>query len=326
MRQSDASVRDVPPAELTACLQSLLPHVAPPRAHWIVAQLADRVGQKRLSDIVAVESRFDGQITGAAITLLNPSAAATLLAIHDAERLPEGGIVQNPRDESAVFNRLRDRLRSTGVRFLQASADSQEDAIVLQNLGFQRIAELVFLILEAESMTPAPPPAVETAIQFEVVGQDERLLAIACDVAARSFLGTQDCPRLSEFRSASEIVNGYKNAAAFDPTIWRVLMVAGEPAGCLFLTAHRVGLESVEGENAPSGAIEVSYMGLVPEFRGAGLGKRILAEAYRIARGRNAARMVLAVDCENSPALALYHRQGWTEASGESVWGMRINS
>jgi len=322
MRQSNASVRDVPPAELTACLQWLLPHVAPPRAHWIVAQIADRVGRKRLADIVSVESRLNGQVTGAAITLLQPSAAATLLAIHDDNRLPEGRFAR----ESAVLNRLLERLGPSGVRFLQASADSSEDAIALKDLGFEEIAQLVFLVLDAESMMPAPPPSIETTIEFKVVGHDERLLEIACEVAARSFLGTQDCPRLSEFRSAIEIVNGYKNAATFDPTIWRILMSEGEPAGCLFLTAHRASPESPEDKNTPSGVIEIGYMGLVPECRGIGLGKRILAEAYQIARGRNAARMVLAVDSENSPALSLYRRQGWIEASGESVWGMRICS
>jgi len=36
--------------------------------------------------------------------------------------------------------------------------------------------------------------------------------------------------------------------------------------------------------------------------------------------------MILAVDRENSPAIGLYQRQGWIEAAGETVWGLKIST
>lgn len=329
MSLSVSSIRDVPPADLTACLQWLLQKVTQQRAQWIVAQLTDRVARKRIADIVAVESHFNGAITGAAITILQPPAAATVLAIYDQATGPEGSQRQAPEMESAVMKRLLERLGPSGVRFLQASADSPQDAIALANFGFEEIAELVFLVLEADLLPNALIPAAKTDVRFEVVGQDNERLAIACDIAARSFTGTQDCPRLSQFRSAGEIVDGYKTASTFDPTLWRILICNREPAGCLFLTAHRPSPEAGKAKNChdtTSGVIELSYMGLVPERRGLGLGDRILDEAYGVARSKRAARMVLAVDRDNSPALALYRRHGWAQAAGESVWGMNIFS
>jgi len=314
-------IRDVPPSELTACLQWLLGHVPVERAQWIVAQLTDRVKHKKIGDIIAIEAACNGELSSAAIAVLAAPHAANLLAIS----MPDNGVFDALKNfaatsRAAVFGRLVDRLRSAQVTFLQTSADPDDNPEPLVDLGFERLATLAFLIRESGAFETGRESNTKVDWRFDVVGDDEQRLLMACDVAETSFSGTQDCPRLSDYRSAAEIVDGYRSASSFDPSLWRLLMVGAESAGCLFLTRHPIA----DADGSTSEAIELTYMGLAPNYRGRGFGEHILAEAVRVARQQNAIRMVLAVDLENSPANTLYRRFGWQEAARESVWAMRI--
>jgi len=305
---SFATIRDVPPGELTNCLQWLLPHVTVARASWIVAQLTARVQRQRVSDILAVEQSCNEIVIAAGIAMVQPASSATLLAIQD-EDLPDS------RTESPLMDNLVGRMRSLGVRFVQASSDSADEQLTLGRNGFTKIADLVFLVLEADVFGRLDPIGDRDDVVFETVGDNTEAMGIVCDVAARSFLETADCPRLSLFRSPEEIVEGYRMSLNFDPTLWRIVRSKGEVVGCLLLAVH-----------PPEGAVEISYMGLVPQWRRRGLGRSILRHAYAIANARRAPRMVLAVDRENLPAVELYRRQGWSEAAGETVWGLRIST
>jgi len=361
MSEAGFRVRDVPLSELGSCLQFLIAGLNVPRAQWVVAQLTDRVERKRMQEIFAVEAVEGNRISGAAIAVQQPSGAASLLAIGPAdgrepalnERRSKGCRSDHPMEETgqrdvpgfandattAVMSRLRCRLAELGTRFLQASSDSDDDVQRLQRLGFDHLAQLAFLVLEKEGFRGVQGANSRSDVQFVVVGDNAWLLEQVCSIAERTFAGTCDCPRLNQFRSSSEIVDGYRLAPTFDPTLWRLVVVDGQPAGCLLLTAHRATEASATESNAEEakdsladgaggndfGAIEISYMGLVPEVRGRGLGRLVLDEAVRISAQRRAPRMVLAVDRENSPAISLYQRHGWVEAAQESVWGLQIS-
>lgn len=52
-------------------------------------------------------------------------------------------------------------------------------------------------------------------------------------------------------------------------------------------------------------------MGLLPDYRGRGLGKRLAIETIRAARGRGVERIELEVFASNATAIALYRRPGF---------------
>lgn len=318
-------VQDIALGELTSCLQWLLGKMRVERAQWVVAQLTDRVERQRMADIFAVESRRDGQIVAAALALAQPPGAATLLAIGDSEADGEGDWAgDRAAPLPAVLARLRSRLHTAGTHFLQAAAESEEHGHRLHRLGFVHLADLAFMVLDADRFVDRQEPAPADC-RLERVGSQPARVAHACELAAGTFAGTQDCPRLNDFRSAAEIIAGYRLSASFDPTLWYLAITGSEPVGCLFLTRHRGVDTSLQGGCvAAAGAIEISYMGLLSKHRGRGLGKVILNEAVRLADQWQAPRMVLAVDRENSPAIALYQRSGWLEAAQESVWGSKV--
>ncbi len=325
-------VTDVAPADITKALQSLIPKVRVERAQWIIAQLADRVERKRISEVYAsVGKRFDA-IESAAIAVATPAHGATLLAINGmGDAVDQHGVESEESAVQAVWTHFLARLAAARVTYLQASSETESDRRRLTRLGFRHLADLAFMVLERENFMPLPPSEVLTPstvnheIQMVVVGDDLGRLEAASQIAEQTFSGTHDCPLLGEFRSASEIVAGYRLSPQFDPWQWRILIVQGEPAGCLFLTRHRLeGSGSDEGQSATPTAVELAYMGVIPKFRGSGLGRVLLDCAINVSSELGASRMILAVDRRNSPAFTIYRQRGWVETAGESAWGMEI--
>lgn len=87
-------------------------------------------------------------------------------------------------------------------------------------------------------------------------------------------------------------------AEDLDPYTSRVYEWEGAPAGVM-LIARR-------GWNS-----RIAAMGLAPELRGGGVGRRVLAETIAEARARGERRMVLEVIEGNAPAVALYTKLGF---------------
>jgi GNAT superfamily N-acetyltransferase len=73
-----------------------------------------------------------------------------------------------------------------------------------------------------------------------------------------------------------------------------------------------IGFASV-GPYAP-GAMKLHKLYLLPEYHGAGIGARALAEVEQIARDDAARALVLNVNRHNSKAIHAYERSGWQVA------------
>ena len=65
--------------------------------------------------------------------------------------------------------------------------------------------------------------------------------------------------------------------------------------------------------------MELTYFGIVPEFRGRGLGRKILIDAVRAAAIAGRSVIFLAVDCGNTYANALYSDFGFAELARRRV-------
>jgi len=316
---------------LNECLQWVLAHYSIERASWIVNRLTAHVQNGGASGIFAsATSMTDGDIPlrgplavdcqrlcGVAIAIGQPGNSATLLALQ----------VIGDATASEVLEPLVERLSQTGVIFIQSGCDDDAQEHLLVAGGFEPLAKLVMMSLEADQFpaaselaqvtkqaSPAPEPVAW--VTLDQLGEDWRLHLN--DIAGRTFIETQDCPRLSDFRSADDIVEGYVAAAHFDPNLVGLIRVGDDWAGCLILTSHAGSADE------ESGAIELTYMGLVPEFRGRGLAGHLLTQTICQATAARASRVVLAVDRDNRPATAIYQRLGWRDVISETVWGRKI--
>ncbi|TAN52495.1 MAG: GNAT family N-acetyltransferase [Methylococcaceae bacterium] len=80
--------------------------------------------------------------------------------------------------------------------------------------------------------------------------------------------------------------------------------------------AEAVGLCSVQtlistAEGGPVGLVEDVVV--APAWRGASVGRRLLLAAEHWASERGLTRLQLLADSGNAPALAFYHRMGWSD-------------
>jgi GNAT superfamily N-acetyltransferase len=284
--------------------------------------------------------------------------------------------VQNQRDQQQRIGKQRlkqlldlllRRLRDQSVTFLQSACNTHEQAGLLDKAGLQPLADLSLMVLTSDMYGGVIGPAGWSRISGRNDGSDyvsgnscgstpaaaapplewirleaiDDWPAVFSAVAASTFIDTRDCPLLSKYRSADEIVDGYRTAPGFDPALSRLLRLDGQWAGCLVLTRHsdlasepatepatktaaEPAGESGDGGPAATVALDLTYMGLIPEFRQKRLSAVLLAETVRVAAQIGAYQIVVAVDKANRPAVASYQRFGWREIAAESVWGMRI--
>ncbi len=98
------------------------------------------------------------------------------------------------------------------------------------------------------------------------------------DLVEKTYTQTLDCPQISAYRTATQTLGGYQTSNAFDSNLWFTVFDDSEtPIGCVILAQHRPAASS---DTAASPIIEIVYMGLVPEARGAGRGKTLVQHAF----------------------------------------------
>jgi len=325
--------------EINECLQWALSHYGIERASWIVRRLTDQVQQGRASSILASVSEDVGcdsetggnaaldrqRMSGAAIAIRQPAGAATLIALQST----------SPAAVLQVVQPLIDRLAATGTNFIQAGCDDAIQGQLLQAAGFQLLAEMMLMSLDANRFPPYPHQSPgssgagvnarnDSAVWVNLDQLGDRGRQLFSDIAITTFIDTRDCARLSDFRTAEEIVQGYLESPTFNPAMASLLQVQDQWAGCLILSTYCNSELPTGDPTTEQGVIELAYMGLVPAFRGRGLGRVLLAETIATSRAAGASRIVLAVDRENHPAVAIYRDLGWEEVLSESVWGCKI--
>jgi hypothetical protein len=139
------------------------------------------------------------------------------------------------------------------------------------------------------------------------------------DLVERTYTETLDCPRLADYRTASQTLGGYQAAGAFDPKLWfHIYDDHDAPVGCMVLASHQ--LRPTPENDVQSFVIEIVYMGLVPEARGRGRGKTLVQRALDAAGDIGANRIMLGVDQRNRFARAIYEEAGLQPMLSETVW------
>jgi len=195
-------------------------------------------------------------------------------------------------------------LRTRGVKVCQSFAPSGDlaDEPTLTRAGFRHVTAVVHL---RRSLADEPEPSGPLA--FEPVDDANRTAFTAALLASHD--GSLDCPELTGARTDAELLDGFRAPPPARPE-WRTLVRhAGEPVGVVMLEP-----------GSEVGAVELSYLGLVPAARGRGWGEPLLRSALRAAVADDARALTLSVDARNGPARRLYERHGFREADRREVF------
>jgi mycothiol synthase len=119
---------------------------------------------------------------------------------------------------------------------------------------------------------------------------------------------------MQDSRSVDDVIASYRAAGRFNPNHWFIARHRGRDVGCLLVTHHL------------NNDWELAYLGVIPEARGQGIGVELTVQAQRLAADTGAAQMMLAVDAENFPAVALYESVGFKRHEPHSVFSRILNS
>ncbi|QDV39060.1 GNAT family N-acetyltransferase [Tautonia plasticadhaerens] len=255
-------------------------------------------GQLDLSGLWVARRR--GRIAGAMLTQVLAGRAAAIWP-PEVERGWGSGTLASDLVRSAL-----DSYRARGIRLAQALVDRQalgRPGVDLARGGLPYVTDLIYLGRPTAGPQPVPPGVPE--LRWEDFGPENR--EEFARTLERTYGGSLDMPELGGLRTLDDVLEGHRARGHFDPARWRLGRLergAGPgadpgPVAVLMLSA---------GEPR---TWEVSYLGLVPEARGRGLGVATLAHALDRARP-DADRIELAVDVRNAPAEALYRRCGFT--------------
>ncbi len=241
-------------------------------------------GGRRLSACACLES------PGRTAVLLLPSGAAPCADHTVFHALVEAAV----QDQSA-----------RGTRLLQCLLEPGDDwsCSALKSAGFRDLTTLLYLERHGGQPSPVPVNPVESAgRQCQWMTYDAECHADFTTLISATYRDSLDCRGLSGLRDIEDVVAGHKSAGRFDPRRWLLLKFNNIAVGCILF-----------GENPLRSAIDLVYMGVHPAFRGRGLGRYILNYGLTLPQNAGFAAVTVAVDHENTPALALYAAGGFTE-------------
>lgn len=189
-------------------------------------------------------------------------------------------------------------LKAAGQRYVQCLSDPKARGThrILELAPISRLAELLYLErscqgFEREECTK--PEWRETCYSPEEHDRFVRVL----DQTYRESL---DCPGVSSTRSGREAIESHRLTGEFSPGHWKIYSVEGVDIGVLLLAAH-----------PESSLWELVYLGVVPESRGRGYGKKITIDAICQVQKSGGDRLIVAVDSTNTYATNIYDSMGF---------------
>lgn len=188
-------------------------------------------------------------------------------------------------------------LRGRGAKLAQALVHPNDltQTEALTHCGFQHVTRLQYLRHDLIDIPAAPTPA---ELRFRAFAPDiEPVFQLTL---LRTYEQTLDCPELNGIRTIEEVMDGHRAQGIWRPDTWWLASLASEPAGIVLLTQ----LADVDG-------YDLSYVGVLPEYRRHGLGKALALHAMHAASDRDTLQLLLAVDQRNHPARRLYQSLGF---------------
>lgn len=200
----------------------------------------------------------------------------------------------------ALAKALVERAGGKPVR-VWAHGDHPAAARIAETEGLERAREL--LILRADVATadwPEPTPREGVTLRTFVPGQDEEAMV---RVNARAFDWHPEQGALTV-----DEVKATEAEPWFDPEGFFLAESGGEVVGFHWTKVH----DAVPGRFGGEPAGEVYVVGIDPGAQGGGLGRALTLAGLRYLRERGLSQVILYVEGDNAPALAVYSKLGFT--------------
>ena len=298
-KENRPEIGEVPPERAPEALELVFSHLPAEEREQQVQTLLTHGRSGRVSLECLLEARRGGQLVGAVFSQILPGKTAVVW--------PPRVMPGQPASLSGeLLEAACRRLAAGEVRVAHALLETvtEADDAALRASGFDPLADLLYLV-SLEDQFPTSRPT--SPLEFEPYRpyNHDRLAR----VVKATYEQTLDCPRMNDVRSIDEVLQGYRGTGVFDPDRWLIVRHGGGDVGCLLLADH-----------PEHGNWELVYMGLVAAARGNGRGADVARYGQWLAGRAGCGRMVLAVDAENAPAIAMYAAGGFQAWDRRSVF------
>ena len=204
-----------------------------------------------------------------------------------------------------------------GNNFLQIILDpgDRPRQKICSQMGFRQLTDLIYLHRSGDTQpSNCVPPDNISWLTYEKSNH-----SLFRELIRRTLEDSLDSPELKKLRKLEDIISSLKAADRFEPSYCRLLKFKepaksntkkqqDEPAGVLLLAP-----------TPQRDALEIIYIGIVPQMRGKGLGKVLLSEAVNCAEQIGVKSVLVSIDCRNKPAHKLYEKFGFKSLLRRSV-------
>jgi len=219
---------------------------------------------------------------------------------------PEIEDVEEPEDvERRLIEAALIRLHRAGSAFAQLVLPPAEQghAAAFERCGFVHVTDGLMLKRDLRSSLTQADPRL-TARECDQIVEAELLIPLI----ARINRGSLDCPELEAWRTPKQLLEGHVAATKDAHSHWTVYSVDRSEVGLSIATAGH-----------DDNAWELQFFGVVPEFRGSGYGRGILA-SVGAALEPKAVILNTACDVRNCFAKATYAKSGFIETGRAGIW------
>lgn len=292
IRRAESSV------EIKQALDLLQAHsAAQDRATQVEEALASGAASHPDEFMLLAERR--GQTVGSLLAIIRPGRTAFVW--------PPSVIAGDHADAAAdaLLSECGRNLDAAGVVVGQALLESADfvgrDAFTRN--GFPYLTTMHLLV---RSLDDPIPPRFDGAWSGHSYTPDGHLRF--AKLLERTCVASLDCSELHAVVRGDDALDLHRASGEFDPRFWLRVEVGTCDAGLVLVNPH------------PNlNACEVSYLGVVPEFRGKGLGRELLIEALHLSEQAGFSELFLAVDEKNHFARKVYHGLGFSERECRAV-------
>ena len=284
------TIAPVPPEETFRALALIFSYLDPKQRYEQIETIlpAPLSGGNRLAGLLGAYRQND--LVGAVFAQLQPGKTAQVWLPRLIPGEPPGTAAQLLL---AVNSLLKQQHIELAQMLFEQITEAEEHLLAKGNYDY--LTDLLYLACLPEDFpTIQPQPALEF-LPYDPTRREP--LKKLIDATYRHSL---DCPKLNDVRDMEAVLEGYQSSGVFRPELWSIVQFKGQDVGCLLLADHP------EYNN-----VELVYMGVAPGVRGRGWGMDIARFAQWQTHCLGRARLVLAVDAANRPAIAMYSAVGF---------------
>jgi ribosomal protein S18 acetylase RimI-like enzyme len=273
--------------ELASAFHLIFSYVSQEDRENRVRNALQLVQQRELDPAGVVVARGSTGLIGAMVCLPVPGASAVVWPPQSLA----GPDTQAIEDELMCY--AKTWLRQRGCKLAQTLLGTHETLLAapLERNGFTHTTRLWYMRHNLGLRTTTE--IGDTNLTYRSYARSDP--AVFDATLLRSYEKTEDCPELNGVRTIDEILQGHRAQGVYDAERWWLASRHNQPVGVLLVA------EIPEWQGW-----DISYVGVVPECRRAGIGRALTRFALSRARRARARQASLAVDQRNQPAWNLY--------------------